>query len=77
MQYCKRHFGGVIVKASARYNSNMIVGSILVPDPRHSLKESVNALPKVVGFFLEPRFPSAENVDKPAACMGWDKSLIN
>jgi hypothetical protein len=48
-----------------------IVGSILATDSCMTLvwKESVNALPKVVGFL---RFPPTGNIDR----VGWDYSSI-
>jgi hypothetical protein len=47
-----------------------IVGSILATNSCMTLlwKESVNALPKVVGFLRELRFPPTGNVDR----VGWD-----
>ena len=64
-------FGASVAQSSeqAPFTSE-IVGSILATDSCMTLmwKESVNALPKLVGFLRVLRFPPTGNVDR----VGWD-----
>ena len=58
----KYFFGGVIVKASDFHHRASLRSRDI------HVKESVNALPKVVGFLLVLRFLPTGNVDR----VGWD-----
>ena len=65
------YIGASVAQSSEQATfTSEIVGSMLATDSCMTLmwKESVNALPKVVGFLRVLRFPPTGNVDR----VGWD-----